>query len=112
MRAFLICPVRGHLPEETRVIVESLEAKGWRVHWPHRDTDQGDPTGYRICADNRAAIEKADRVFIVWDGESTGSLFDLGMAFALRKPLSPIEIPGPTEGKSFQNMMREWEDLG
>lgn len=112
MKAFLICPVRGHSPEETWPIVEALEGRGWVVHWPHRDTDQNDPTGLRICRDNREAIDRADRVFIVWDGQSTGSLFDLGIAFALHKPLGLIQIPAASEGKSFQNMMREWAKTG
>ena len=108
MKAFLICPVRGHSPEETEEIVGRLEAKGWDLHWPHRDTDQNDPVGLRLCENNRAAISEAKRVFIVWDGKSTGSLFDLGMAFALHKPLTVIAAPEATDGKSFQNMMKAW----
>ena len=107
-RAFLICPVRGHDPQEYANVVARLEGEGWVVHWPPRDTDQNDETGYRICADNRAAIEAAERVFVVWDGKSQGGLFDLGIAWALRKPITVIEAPEPTEGKSYQNMMRKW----
>lgn len=108
-KVFLICPVRGHSPEETSSLVNELEQDGWDVHWPHRDTNQDDPIGLRICQDNRAAIEQAHLVFVVWDGKSTGSLFDLGMAFALRKQIVALELPEQTEGKSFQNMVREWE---
>jgi len=82
------------------------------VHWPPRDTTQEDDTGYRICADNRAAIEAADVVYIIWDGQSQGCLFDLGMAFALRKPLYVWQAPPESEGKSFQNVMYEWEKRG
>jgi len=106
---FLICPVRGHDMDETFQIVCELERDGWQIHWPHRDTDQTDPIGLEICKTNRQAINDADMVFIVWDGKSTGSLFDLGMAFAMNKPLSIIEIPESTESKSFQNMMYAWE---
>ena len=80
------------------------------VHWPHRDTNQDDDTGLRICADNRAAIESADRVFIVWNGESKGSLFDLGVAWASRKPLTVLSAPSVHDGKSFVAMMRAWEE--
>jgi len=109
MKAFLICPVRGHAASETAEIVRRLESDGWEVHWPHRDTNQDDSIGLQICSDNRDAILSAHRVFVVWDGESTGCLFDLGMAFALQKPITVLECPMPTSGKSFQNMMRAWE---
>lgn len=52
--------------------------------------------------------DDADIVHVVWDGQSQGCLFDLGVAFALGKALRPIELPAATEGKSFQNMMRAW----
>ena len=110
--AFLICPVRGHGPSETEGIVATLEEMGWDVHWPHRDTDQNDPAGLQICADNRLAIRNADRVFVVWNGESKGSLFDLGMAWAMYKPITIIDVPNLTDGKSFTKMMIGWEALG
>lgn len=112
-KTFLICPVRGHTPEETQAIVEQIERGGIAVHWPPRDTDQNDPTGYRICQQNRYAIEAADFISIVWDGKSQGCLFDMGMAFAFGNiPVRVIQLPEPTEGKSFQNMIREWERQG
>lgn len=108
MKTFLICPVRGHEMKETEMIVSKLESEGWQVHWPPRNTEQDDPTGYRICSDNLAAIRDADVIHIVWDGKSQGSLFDAGMAFALGKKIIPIQLPELTEGKSFQNMVTEW----
>lgn len=104
-KSFLICPVRGIDPETQREAVEQLEAQGYSVHWPPRDTDQNDDTGLRICQDNMAAIESADVVHIIWDGKSQGCLFDLGMAFALGKVVEPISLPEATQGKSFQNMV-------
>ena len=112
MRTFLICPVRGHALRETEEIVERLEADGWAVYWPPRDTGQDDPTGLRICADNRDAIMRADVVHIVWDGISQGCLFDLGVAFALDKRVVPVRLPVPSDGKSFQNMVRAWAAKG
>ena len=87
--------------------VSSLEAEGIRVYWPPRDTDQDDPIGLRICSDNRAAMEGADVVRVVWDPESQGSLFDLGMAFAMRKPIYLVNRKDikPTEKKSFTNLL-------
>lgn len=105
---FVICPVRGVAISEYEPMIQMLEEEGWKVYWPARDTDQDDPTGYRICQDNLQAIKDADVIHFVWDGKSQGSLFDLGMAFALGKQVIPLVIPPTTEGKSFQNMVMEW----
>lgn len=110
MKTFLICPVRGHDMEETEEIVAELE-KDYDVYWPPRDTDQDDPVGLDICMDNRDAIADADVVHIVWDGKSTGCLFDLGIAFGLLKMVIPIELPPETDHKSFQNMIRAYYEL-
>lgn len=107
MKAFLICPVRGIDPIETEHIVKDLERDGYEVHWPHRDTDQNDDSGLRICMDNRKAIEEAHTIFIIWDGKSQGCLFDMGMAFALKKKVIPIQLPAKTTGKSFQNAITD-----
>ena len=110
-KAFLICPVRGKDPKETQHIVEDLESQNIKVHWPPRDTNQKDDTGYNICTENKEAIEDADIIYIVWDGESQGCLFDLGMAFAMNKKIIPLQLPHPSDGKSFQNMVAEWQKL-
>lgn len=108
-KTFLICPVRGHEQGETEEIVKKLEDEGWQVHWPPRDTEQDDPTGLHICAINRNAIEIADVVHVIWNGESQGCLFDLGMAFMAHKKIIVLSLPPETKGKSFQNMIRQWE---
>lgn len=108
MKTFLICPVRGKEKEDTQDIVKNLEAEGYSVHWPHRDTDQEDDTGLRICSDNKRAIAEADVIHFVWDGQSQGSLFDLGMAFAMNKKVIPLVLPELTPHKSFQNMVTAW----
>ena len=109
-KTFLICPVRGWHPKAHAAVVEKLEAEGYEVHWPPRDTDQSDPIGLRICADNSNAIQRADVVHVLWDGQSQGCLFDLGVAFAHGKKVIPVDLPPPTEGKSFQNMVRAWAE--
>ena len=111
MRTFLICPVRGHDPAAWQSSVDELERRGWEVYWPPRDTAQDDLTGLRICHDNLFAIEEADAVHVIWDGNSQGVLFDLGMAFALDKRVVIIALPEATEGKSFQNMVRAWAEV-
>jgi nucleoside 2-deoxyribosyltransferase len=107
-KTFLICPVRGHDEDEYFDVVSELEMNGWHVHWPPRDTNQDDPIGYQICIENLNAIKDADVIHFIWDGKSTGSLFDLGMAFALKKLIIPVEMPPLTDYKSFQNMVNEW----
>jgi len=113
-KAYLICPVRGHDRRETEQVVKDLEAQGWDVYWPHRDTNQYDNItgGFRICKDNRKAIREADNIFMVWDGKSKGSLFDAGMAFILEKPLTVIEAPPESLGKAFQNVFYTWDEEG
>lgn len=111
MNAFLICPVRGHDPLEAEAFVAALEDRGWAIYWPPRDTDQGDPVGLDICKQNLAAIKQAERVFIIYDPTSDGSLFDLGMAFALGKPLTVLHAPPENaSGKGFGKMIRAWAD--
>jgi hypothetical protein len=106
---FLICPVRNADTKQAEAVVRQLEENGWKVHWPHRDTDQKDNIGLRICEDNFKAIRDADIVFIIWDGKSQGCLFDAGMAFALNKRIVCFDLPQITPEKSFQNMFLEWE---
>lgn len=107
-KAFFIHPVRGHAEEEFANITKRLEEEGWDVYDPARDTPQNE-SSIQICTNNRAGIMSADCVFIIWDGKSTGSLFDLGMTFALDKKIVVLEAPERTHGKSFQNLMYEME---
>ena len=110
---FLICPVRNASVEQKarmKTYIDSLEAEGKTVYYPARDTNQVDISGYRICSDNREAIKNSKEVHIIWDKNSQGSLFDLGIVFALEKPLTVVNLEDLeiTEAKSFSNMVREW----
>lgn len=55
-----------------------------------------------LCEYNRLLIEEADEVHVIWDGRSVGTIFDFGMAFALKKPLQIIYI----ESKTIAGVMR------
>lgn len=106
---FLICPVRGVTADESAEIgafVRRVEASGVSVYWPARDTDQDDIIGHRICADNLAAMQASRMVYVWWNENSRGSLFDLGMAFALGKPLALANRVTQTSDKSFNNVLR------
>lgn len=110
MLVFLICPVRNATSEETAAIREyvgRLEAAGVTVYWPARDTNQDDPTGVRICTDNRRALAEAEEVHIWWSPESKGSHFDLGMAWALGKPVMAANSIRCTPEKSYSNFLLE-----
>lgn len=65
----------------------------------------------KICKRNRKAIEEADRIDIYWTDKSQGTKFDLGMVFALRKPIKIINRKGleKTPHKSFVNVLLELE---
>lgn len=109
MRTFLIAPVRGKPGEAFAAVVKELERGGFDVYWPARDTDQSDNVGFQICSQNAAAIAAADVVHVIWDGKSQGCLFDLGIAFALKKPIIALDLPPRTAERSFQNMILIWE---
>jgi len=114
MKIFLVCPVRGISDSYRDGIerqVKRLEDDGHSVYWPHRDTHQSQRE-IDICSDNLEAIKGADVVYVIWDGKSQGVLFDLGMAFALGKPVRTVTgyMPRMSISKSFQNMVFQWED--
>jgi len=61
-----------------------LENDGHTVFLPAFDSyPELDELG--VCTYNRNIIEKADVVHLFWDQRTTGTVFDFGMVFALRK---------------------------
>ena len=57
-----------------------------------------------VCNYNKNIIEWADRVDIIWDNRSSGTIFDFGMAFALGKQINIQYI----EKKTFKNLMYKY----
>lgn len=101
-RIYLIMAVRGGVKDSDRQYMERLEVEGNLVHYPPRDAPQDDPTGAEICRVHRQAMIEADEVHVIWDVESKGSHFDLGMAYALGKKIVPAGYAQPiTDGKSY-----------
>lgn len=93
-KAFLICPVRNATDEEKANLsgfISSLENEGLSVHYPTRDTNQNpvvdgvNTGGFNICLENAKAIANAGIVAVYLNKESTGSMFDLGVAYEMRK---------------------------
>ena len=112
MNVYIICSVRKaneKYRNNLEKYVRELEEEGHKVHLPHRDTDQN-ARGIDICKQNREATVWADEIHIFFSGDSTGSHFDLGMAFVLNKKILVVENEKYGEGKSFAKMIDEWED--
>jgi hypothetical protein len=115
-QAFVIAPIRNTTDKYQNGIaaqIASLE-KDYDVYWPARDTDQRPITGIPECKQNLAAMKKAHVVFVMWDGISHGVIFDLGMAFAMKKNIQPIVgyMPSVSQGKSIQNLIYSWSNEG
>ena len=52
-------------------------------------------------------MRKANEVHVFWDVKSSGSHFDLGMAYILGKKVVPIACEHPdNEGKSYWKVMQ------
>lgn len=90
-KIFLICPVRNATEEQKKWIEEFVVEKyndGYTIHAPHLHTRQMDLFGgYAICMQNAEAVATSEEIDIYYDQSSTGSVFDLGVAYALHKPL-------------------------
>lgn len=105
MKIYMIMPVRNmneNALHVTTLYCKTLEELGHEVHFPPRDAPQDDPTGAEICRVHREAMIAADEVHVIWDVDSKGSHFDLGMAYALGKTIIPVcTIQPDNEGKSY-----------
>jgi len=116
MRIHIICPVRGVTDKQQWEIdnyCDNLEKEGHVVHNPKYAVNQSDPTGYNICQGHYSSMVLADRVDIFWISESKGSHFDLGMAFALRKPLKLVKLfDDDSANKSYVKVIKEIERIG
>lgn len=113
---YIICPVRNLGSTYKTVIeyhVKIEEESGNIVHFPPRDVDQIDETGLRICCEHRLAMFECDEVHIFWDKTSTGSHFDLGMAFSCFKKIVLIKsYQGREDSKSFLNVIHALQEKG
>jgi len=63
--------------------------------------------GIDICNAHAKAMRECDAVGIVWDVDSKGSHFDLGMAFILSKPVTLLKALQPdVGGKSYLKVIK------
>ena len=115
MKIFMISPVRNIDISFLHGVgdeVQALEAQGHHVYWPLRDTPQ-ERSETDICLRNSCEMSGSDAVYVCWDGESQGCLFDLGMAYAWGKKIVPVVgmVPRMTAGKSFANLIHALAEL-
>ena len=66
---------------------KELNAQGYQVKIPAFD-NMPDLDEIGVCTYNLDAIKWADEVHVFWDQRSIGTIFDFGMVFALKKPIS------------------------
>jgi nucleoside 2-deoxyribosyltransferase len=110
MNIYIICAVRNASPErvaQIRGYASHLRGGlGHHVHFPPDDAPQEDPTGEAICRTHLAAMKECDEVHVFWDVKSSGSHFDLGMAYALGKKIVPVACEQPDgHEKSYWKVM-------
>ena len=74
---------------------EALINEGNEVEMPIFD-DHPEFNELGICESNRQMIEWADEVHVLWDQRSLGTVFDFGMAFALRKKVKILYLEPKT----------------
>jgi nucleoside 2-deoxyribosyltransferase len=104
-KKFFIIHSKG-LTDKARELADGLRAQGHEVYVPGIQTKQ-DTDELTICTANREAMSAADEVRVIWDGTSHGVIFDLGMAFALGKPIK-LEYVIP---KSMKGLMERLSDV-
>jgi len=70
---------------------EKLEKEGHETYVPLRDTAQVFTTEAEILASNLRGIKWSDEAHLIWDLSSQGTLFDMGQAYALGKPIKVVK---------------------
>lgn len=113
-KIFLICPVRNATPEQKKWMEDFVVEKykeGYTIHAPHLHTVQTDLFGgYAICKQNAEALASSEEVNIYYDKSSTGTAFDLGVAYALHKPLILLNEEDIVfdENNVMDNIIESW----
>jgi hypothetical protein len=114
MKIYVICPTRT-LDKAAREYIERAvyryEVDGNEVYFPPRDMNPYLNTEFEKCQQNMGAIADADEIWVFYHKKSLGSHFDMGMAFALGKPIQAAEIfkkdNGYTRGE-FVELLDQW----
>ena len=64
-----------------------LESDDHETFVPVRDTEQDLTTEHEILNSNLNGLKWCDEAHVIWDLSSLGSIFDMGCAYALGKPI-------------------------
>lgn len=80
---------------------KQLESEGYEVSLPAFDSFK-DMNEFEVCNYNYEKIKEADEIHVIWDGRSIGTIFDLGMCFALGKRIKIIYL----NPKTFSNFAK------
>jgi len=83
----------------------AMELNGTSVFFPLRDTKQIKTTANAVLHSNLKGIKDADEVHVIWDGSSYGTIFDIGMAYALGKTVKVVYVPNRTWYSHLRNNM-------
>ncbi len=105
-KKFFIIHSKG-LTSKACELAEKLRSEGHEVYVPGIQTKQ-DTDELTISIANREAMRWADEVRILWDGTSHGVIFDLGMAFAMEKPIK-LEYVIPKSMKGLMERLSKGE---
>ena len=91
--------------ERIEELKEELEDAGHKVKIPAFDYHP-DFNELQICEYNKKLIKWAQKIYIIWDRRSYGTVFDFGMAFALGKDVEVSYL----EPKVMENVMIQYEE--
>ena len=83
--------------------VTSLEKSGHTVRMPFFD-DTAEMNELQLSQANLANIKWADRVDILWDQRSPGTILDFGFVIALGKPIELVYL----EPKTLTGIIRQY----
>ncbi len=80
------------MPKQALGHAEKLEKEGHETFVPCRDTPQIDTTREDILKSNKAGMKWCQITHVFWNLSSLGTIFDIGMAYALGKPVHVIDV--------------------
>ena len=89
--------------EKIEELKSKLEKEGHKIKIPAFDSHP-EFNELEICTYNKKLIKWAQKIYIVWDRRSYGTVFDFGMAFALGKEVEVYYL----EPKVMENVMTQY----
>jgi len=104
MKIFIVHSLGLH--DKVSAYASKLRSEGHELYVPGTDTPQS-ASAEDILKYNLKGIKWADEVHVIWDGVSSGTLFDMGSAYALDKPIKIIYVKDRTwysYAKSYQGI--------